>query len=113
MLQGNTIDVGLRMPAADNRSAIRNRKSGDTVPHSGRLIVSVFGSNAPREGEPGYEEARALGRLLAQAGYIVATGGYAGTMEATSRGAKEAGGLVIGVTAAVVDGVRLGANPYL
>jgi uncharacterized protein (TIGR00725 family) len=36
--------------------------------------------------------------MLAEAGYIVATGGYIGTMEAASRGALEAGGHVIGVT---------------
>ena len=83
------------------------------MPHSGKWIVAVFGSNSPKEGEPGYVEARALGQLLARAGYVVATGGYAGTMEATSRGAKEAGGLVIGVTTSVFDGIRLGANPYL
>ena len=83
------------------------------MPGAKRSIVSVYGSNSPKEGEPGYAEARALGRLLAQAGYSVATGGYAGTMEAASRGAKEAGGFVIGVTTAVFDGVRLRANPYL
>ena len=81
--------------------------------HARGSIVSVFGSNAPKDGELGYEEARKLGRLLGQAGYVVATGGYAGTMEATSQGAKEAGGYVIGVTTAAFDGVRLGANPYL
>lgn len=83
------------------------------MPHSGKWIVAVFGSNSPKDGEPGYAEARALGQLLARAGYVVATGGYAGTMEATSRGAKEAGGLVIGVTTSVFDAIRLGANPYL
>jgi uncharacterized protein (TIGR00730 family) len=83
------------------------------MPHPKGSIVSVFGSNAPREGEPGYEEARALGRRLAQAGYVVATGGYAGTMEATSRGAKEAGGYAVGVTTSVFDKVRLGPNSYL
>lgn len=81
--------------------------------HSKGPIITVFGSNSPKEGEADYEQARALGRLLAQHGYVVATGGYAGTMEATSRGAKEAGGHVIGVTTSVFDGVRLSANPYL
>ena len=81
--------------------------------HARGSIVSVFGSNAPKDGEPGYEQAHALGRLLAQVGYVVATGGYAGTMEAASRGAKEASGYVVGVTTAVFDGIRLSANPYL
>lgn len=47
---------------------------------------------------PSYSAARELGVLLAEAGYIVATGGYGGVMEAASRGASEAGGHVIGVT---------------
>ena len=81
--------------------------------HSKGQIVTVYGSNSPRDGEPEYEAARRLGQLLAQAGYVVATGGYAGTMEAASRGAKEAGGHVIGVTTSVFDGVRLSANPYI
>ena len=83
------------------------------MPHAKGLIVSVYGSNAPKPGEPDYEEARRLGRSLAQAGYVVATGGYAGTMEATCQGAKEAGGYAIGVTTSVFDHVRLSANPYL
>jgi len=81
--------------------------------HTRGLIVTVFGSNAPKDGEPDYDAARRLGRLLGQAGYVVATGGYMGTMEATSRGAREADGYVIGVTTSVFDGIRLGANPYL
>ncbi len=73
-------------------------------------IVAVFGSSVPCEGVPAYTAARELGALLAQAGYIVATGGYRGVMEAASRGASEAGGHVIGVTCerieALVPGLR-------
>jgi uncharacterized protein (TIGR00730 family) len=76
-------------------------------------IVTVYGSNSPKDGEAEYEQARALGRLLAQQGYVVATGGYAGTMEAASRGAKEASGYVIGVTTSLFDGIRLSANHYI
>lgn len=83
------------------------------MPHPKGSIVTVFGSNAPKEGEADYEQARALGRELARSGYVVATGGYFGTMEATSRGAKEAGGHVIGVTTTILDNLRLKANPYL
>jgi uncharacterized protein (TIGR00730 family) len=83
------------------------------MPHPKGSIVTVFGSNAPKAGESDYEQARTLGALLAKAGYGVATGGYFGTMEAASRGAKEAGGHAIGVTSAVFDGLRLQANPYL
>ena len=76
-------------------------------------VIAVFGSSAGRPGEPGYEEARSCGRLLAEAGYAVATGGYAGTMEACSRGAAAAGGRVIGVTAPGAFPGRSGANAWV
>ena len=41
--------------------------------------------------------AEEAGRLIADRGGIVVTGGLSGVMEATSRGAKSAGGLVIGI----------------
>ena len=62
------------------------------------MRISVFGSSQPREDDAVYLDAIELGRLLAQRGHTVLTGGYIGTMEAVSRGAKEAGGHVIGVT---------------
>src|SRR4030088_3545913 len=63
------------------------------------LIISVFGSSRPRENDADYAEARALGSALARKGFAVCTGGYGGTMEAVSRGAKDAGGKAYGVTA--------------
>lgn len=60
--------------------------------------VTVFGSSRVKAHEPEYRDAVQLGRLLAEAGYSVCTGGYAGVMEAVSRGAVEAGGHAIGVT---------------
>jgi uncharacterized protein (TIGR00730 family) len=83
------------------------------MPHPKGPIVVVFGSNSPHEGDFDYAAARELGRLLAQAGYVIATGGYFGTMEAASRGAKEAGGHVIGVTTSIFDAARLHPNAYL
>jgi uncharacterized protein (TIGR00725 family) len=65
----------------------------------GEKIVTVFGSSRPEAGDPDYEQARALGEALARRGFAVCTGGYGGTMEAASRGAKEAGGKTYGVTA--------------
>jgi uncharacterized protein (TIGR00730 family) len=62
-------------------------------------VVTLFGSSRPRAGEADYEEARALGAALARQGFTVCTGGYGGVMEAASRGAKEAGGRTVGVTA--------------
>jgi uncharacterized protein (TIGR00730 family) len=61
-------------------------------------IVTIFGSSLPREGSETYAEGLRLGRLLAKAGFAVCNGGYGGLMEATARGAREAGGHTIGVT---------------
>ena len=66
---------------------------------SSEKIVTVFGSSRPEAGDAEYEEAWALGAALAKRGLAVCTGGYGGTMEAASRGAKEAGGKTYGVTA--------------
>ena len=68
---------------------------------SPRSVITVFGSSRPAPGSDAYETARMLGVALADAGFAVATGGYGGTMEAVSRGAREANGHVIGVTAEV------------
>ncbi len=77
-------------------------------------IISVFGSSAPQPGSVAYEEAQTVGRLLAEAGYAVATGGYSGTMTAVSQGAAEAGGHVIGVTSAQIEQFRpLGPNGWV
>ena len=61
-------------------------------------IISVFGSYDPEPGSQQYQQAYQVGYELAQAGWTVANGGYAGTMEASARGAKQAGGTTIGVT---------------
>lgn len=70
------------------------------------MRVTVFGGASPRVGEAAYENARALGSLLAQNGHTVMTGGYMGTMEAISRGAAEAGGHVIGITCEEIENWR-------
>ena len=62
-------------------------------------VVTVFGSSRPHQGDADYEEARALGKALAECGFAVCSGGYGGVMEGVSRGAKDAGGKVYGVTA--------------
>ena len=62
------------------------------------MIITIFGSARTQPGTPAYETAQQLGKELARAGFTVANGGYGGTMEATARGAREAGGHTIGVT---------------
>ena len=61
-------------------------------------IITVFGSYEPQAGSVDYEQAYEVGYELAKAGFVVANGGYAGTMEASAKGAKEAGGETIGVS---------------
>ncbi len=75
--------------------------------------IAVFGASQsePRDGH--YEEAVRCGELLANAGFAVATGGYGGAMEAVSKGARSAGGHVIGVTAPEIFANRSRANDHV
>lgn len=61
--------------------------------------ITVFGSSRPRSGDRHYDEAQQLGAALAAKGFALCSGGYGGVMEAASRGAKEAGGRTLAVTA--------------
>ncbi len=72
--------------------------------------VTIFGSSLPRKGSAAYSDALRLGELLAKAGFAICNGGYAGLMEATARGAREAGGHTIGVTCVIWP---LKANPWI
>jgi uncharacterized protein (TIGR00730 family) len=68
--------------------------------------ITVFGGSQPKPGDPVYQDALLLGKMLAQKGYILLNGGYIGTMEALSRGAVESGGHVIGVTCDQIEAWR-------
>ena len=68
----------------------------EAVARIDRPAVTVFGSARLREDDPTYAEAREVGRLLAEAGFAVVTGGGPGVMEAANRGARDAGGLSVG-----------------
>lgn len=72
--------------------------------------ISIFGSSRATEDQPVFRDAVRLGRTLAEAGFTIVNGGYGGLMEATSIGATEAGGSVIGVTAPEVFPDRSGVN---
>ncbi len=63
-----------------------------------KRIVTVFGSSRPCEGDEEFRLAYEVGKNLAFSGFTVCNGGYTGTMEASARGAKDAGGKTIGVT---------------
>jgi uncharacterized protein (TIGR00725 family) len=74
-------------------------------------VVSVFGTGRARPGDKNYELAERLGSVLAGAGFAIASGGYGGTMEASAKGAREAGGEVIGVTCSAFG--RGAANKFV
>jgi len=59
------------------------------------VYAAVVGAAEPSE--PQAQAAEEVGRRLADAGAIVITGGGGGVMAAASRGAAQAGGLVIGI----------------
>lgn len=60
-----------------------------------RRAIAVVG---PSDADDALRDtAYAVGELLAQRGAVVMTGGLGGVMAAASRGAREAGGLVVGL----------------
>jgi uncharacterized protein (TIGR00725 family) len=60
-----------------------------------RLQISVIGAS---EGEPEVlRDAEAVGRSIAEAGAVLVCGGLTGVMEAASKGAADAGGVVVAV----------------
>ena len=77
------------------------------------INIAVFGSSQPKTGSAQYEYARLIGRAVAESGWTVVTGGYHGTMEAASQGAKEASGSTIGVTTDFFGRKGLTANEHI
>ena len=73
-------------------------------------IVTIFGGSKCKEGSEEYGEALTVGRLLAEAGFTICTGGYLGVMEGASRGAHERGGRVLGI---VMNQFKSEPNRYL
>ncbi len=59
--------------------------------------VTIFGSARVRPGDPEYEKAVVIARLLAQNGYNIITGGGPGIMEAGNKGAREGGANSVGL----------------
>ena len=62
----------------------------------GRIITIFGGSRCGPESQE-YKDALTIGRRLAEEGFTICTGGYLGVMEAASKGAREAGGRVLGI----------------
>jgi uncharacterized protein (TIGR00730 family) len=87
------------------------REGFEQVTRIVRPAVTVFGSARVRAGDPAYDGARETGRLFAEAGWSVITGGGPGVMEAANRGAKEGGGQSIGFNIELPHEQH--ENPYL
>ncbi len=73
--------------------------------------ITIFGTGRARPGDTAHTLAYKTGKLLAQAGFTIANGGYGGTMLAAAKGATEAGGKTIGVTCSAFKGGK--ANKYI
>ena len=65
------------------------------MPDSDRPIIGVMGASECEEAV--WRLAYDVGRLTAEGGAILLNGGRGGVMEASAKGAKEAGGLTVGI----------------
>src|SRR5262252_7597763 len=73
--------------------------------------VTVFGSARFKDRHPYYQLAREVGMELARAGFATLTGGGPGIMEASNRGAFEAGGTSYGLNILLPH--EQAPNPYV
>jgi uncharacterized protein (TIGR00730 family) len=73
-------------------------------------VITSFGSAFTKPSEQLYRDAEEIGKIIAKKNWNVCSGGYFGTMEAISMGAKSAGGKTIGVTVKGWDAVT---NRYI
>jgi uncharacterized protein (TIGR00730 family) len=72
--------------------------------------VSVFGSTRIKPGDEIYKKAEQIGKLLAENGFAVITGGGPGVMEAVNKGAFSVGGKSIGLNIELP--LEQKSNPY-
>jgi uncharacterized protein (TIGR00730 family) len=75
-----------------------------------RPSVSIFGSTRVKPEDKVYQKAEQIGRLLAENGFGVITGGGPGVMEAANKGAASAGGNSIGLNIEIPSEQK--PNPY-
>jgi len=75
-----------------------------------RPSVSIFGSTRVKPEDKVYQKAEQIGRLLAENGFGVITGGGPGVMEAANKGAASGGGNSIGLNIEIPSEQK--PNPY-
>ena len=73
-----------------------------------RVLIAVIGSSSCSAEVAAWAET--VGRLLAERGAVLLCGGLGGVMEAAARGAKQRGGLTVGILPGADPG---DANPYI
>ncbi|WRS29151.1 TIGR00730 family Rossman fold protein [Actinomycetaceae bacterium MB13-C1-2] len=110
--RGSVIMRGKQIPTDTADSALLQSRSSDPwrvmriqsefVEGFGSLsnivnAVSVFGSARTKPGTKDYQVAEEIGRLIAERGFSVVTGGGPGIMEAANKGAYKAGGVSVGL----------------
>jgi uncharacterized protein (TIGR00730 family) len=76
-----------------------------------RPAVAIFGSARVGEDSPEYASAREVARRFADEGWAVVTGGGPGVMEAANRGARDGGGLSVGLNIELPHEQHV--NPYV
>lgn len=74
----------------------------------GKLRIGLIGGSSPDRSS--LQTASKVGQLIAKQNAILVCGGLGGVMEAAARGAKQSGGLTIGILPGNFPG---DANPYI
>lgn len=82
--------------------------SGPASPSARKPIIAVCGSGT--HDPSACDTAREVGRLIAERGAVLICGGLGGVMRAAAQGAKEAGGLTVGL---LPGSDRNAANPFI
>jgi uncharacterized protein (TIGR00725 family) len=73
-----------------------------------KLRIGVIGGARPDN--TSYDLALKIGRLIAEKGAVLVCGGLSGIMEASAKGAKQAGGTTVGI---LPSSSRHDANPHI